>query len=180
MRSCHSEHPKALTKRKELAIYQVLRKADVDFEYQKHMPFRSCGLASETSYAYIDFAILTFWGVILLEIDEFQHSHYDASCDVRRDFDTCASIALGSQQKAIVLRFNPDAFKVAGKTRYTTKKVRYAKLLETIKSWESDPAPEFGFARFFMYYDADDDAAALPAIAKDWPEDVKAVSRRII
>ena len=180
MRSQHSDNPKALTKTKELGVYQVLQKEDVDFEYQKHMPFKSCGLASETAYAYIDFVIQMTWGVILLEIDEHQHSHYDASCDGRRDFDTCASIALGSQQKAVVLRFNPDAFKVAGKTRYTTKKERYAKLLETIKSWESDPAPELGFARCFMYYDADDEAAALPAIAKDWPEDVKAVSRRII
>ena len=179
MRSCHGEHPKALTKRKELDVHQTLQKAGIEFEYQKHLPFRSCGLGSETAWAFIDFAILTIWGVILLEVDEFQHAAYDPSCDVRRDFDSCASIALGSQQKAVVLRYNPDAFKIGGKTRYTTKKERQAKLIETIKSWENDPAPELGFARFFLFYDAEDDSSPLPAIAQHWPEEVKAVSRRL-
>jgi hypothetical protein len=179
MRSQHADNPKALTKSKELDVHQTLQKADISFEYQKYMPFKGCGLASETSHAFIDFAILTTWGVILLEVDEFQHSSYDPSCDVRRDFDSCTSIALGSQQKAIVLRFNPDAFKVAGNTVHTTKKDRYAKLVEIIKSWETDPVPELGFARFFLYYDAHDATSVLPAVASNWPDEVKAISRRV-
>ncbi len=71
MRTQHSDNPKALTKSKELDIHQTLQKADVQFDYQYHLPFRSCGLASETAYAFIDFAILTIWGVILLEVDEY-------------------------------------------------------------------------------------------------------------
>ena len=78
-----------------------------------------------------------------------------------------------------MLRYNPDAFKIGGKTKYTTKKERQAKLIETIHSWQNDPAPELGFARFFMFYDAADDSSPLPAIAQHWPEEVKAVSRRI-
>jgi len=179
MRTRHSDNPKALTKSKELDLHQILQKAGVDFEYQKHLPFRSCGLASETAWAWIDFCILTVWGVILLECDEMQHSAYDPSCDVRRDFDSCASIALGSRQKAVILRYNPDAFKIGGQTRYTTKKERHAKLIETIQSWEEDPAPELGFARFFMFYDAENDAAQLPLIAQHWSEEVRAVSRRV-
>ena len=180
MRSHHSNNPKALTKSKELDIHQALHNADLEFEYQKHLPFRSCGLGSETAWAFIDFAILTIWGVILLEVDELQHAAYDPSCDVRRDFDSCASIALGSQQKAMVLRYNPDTFKIGGRTKYTTKKDRQAKLVETIKSFEKDPAPELGFARFFMFYDAEDDTSPLPSIAQHWPDEVKAVSRRLV
>ena len=87
MQCKHADNPKALTKSKEMDVYQALQKASVDFEYQKHLPFRSCGITSETSWAYIDFTIQMSWGVVLLECDEGQHNTYDPSCDVRRDFD---------------------------------------------------------------------------------------------
>ena len=175
----HSGNPKALTKQKELVLYDFLTKSGFVFEYQKHLPFRSCGLASETNWAFIDFAIQKPWGVILLECDEEQHSSYDASCDVRRDFDSCASIALGSQHKAVVLRYNPDAFQIGGQTKYTTKKVRHEKLLEVLKEWDEDPAPELGFARFFMFYDAESVDSSLPLVAKNWAEEVQRLSLRI-
>ena len=175
----HSGHPKALTKQKELVLHELLTKAEIQFEYQKHLPFRSCGLASETVHAFIDFAIPKPGGVILLECDEEQHSSYDASCDVRRDFDSCASIALGSQHKAVVLRYNPDAFQIGGQTRYTTKKVRHEKLLEVLEEWKEDPAPHLGFARFFLFYDAESEDAGLPLIARQWAEEVQQLSRRI-
>ena len=93
--------------------------------------------------------------------------------------DTYGSIFLGTQHKAVVLRFNPDAFKVGGVTRRTTKKERQQKLIETLQSWEEDPAPDLAFARFFMFYDAADDAAPLPLIAESWCKEVRAVSRRL-
>ena len=177
MQAAHADHPKALTKKKQLDLHEALVKAGIQFEYQKHLPFRSCGLESEGSHAFIDFVIPKSWGVILLECDEEQHSTYDASCDVRRDFDSCASIALGSQEKCVVLRYNPDAFQIGGKTRYTAKKERQAKLLEVIASWDVDPAPDLGFARFFLFYDAESEDAPLPLIAQQWTEEVQKLSR---
>ena len=179
MRSCHGSNPKALTKRKELDVHSALAKAGIEFEYQKHLPFRNCGISSETAFAYIDFVIPKPWGVILLECDEEQHSAYDPSCDVRRDFDSCASIALGSRHKAVVLRYNPDAFQIAEKTRYTTKKDRQDKLIEVITSWDEDPAPGLGFARFFLFYSAADESSTLPLVAREWAEEVQELSRRI-
>ena len=41
MRSKHSGEPKALTKTKELDVYKALQVASIEFEYQKHIPFRS-------------------------------------------------------------------------------------------------------------------------------------------
>ena len=107
MRSAHSDHPKALTKTKELAMYQALQPAGVQFEYQLHIPFRSCGIGSETAYAYPDFVITMPWGSLILECDETQHTHYPSACDVRRDFDICASVALGSAEKLVIFRYNP-------------------------------------------------------------------------
>ena len=173
MRSFHSDNPKARTKQKELEVYQLLRDAGIQFEYQHHLPFRGCGLESETRCAFADFVIYKPWGVLILEVDEGQHSRQDASCDVRRDFDMAASVALGSAQKIVVLRYNPDAYKVAGKTSRTTAKVRRETLLRTIRELE-EPA---GFRRLFLFYDKDSEDAALPTIAAQWDCVAREVSR---
>ena len=94
MRSKHSGQPKALTKSKELSVYKALQAAGIAIEYQKHLPFHGCDLQSETKCAFVDFAISAPWGALLLEVDEDAHSAYPASCDVRRDMDMCASLAL--------------------------------------------------------------------------------------
>ena len=103
-------------------------------------------MESETRCAYPDFVIYKRWGAIILEVDECQHASYDASCDVRRDFDIAASIALGSAQKLVILRYNPDPYKVAGQTRRTNKKDRHATLMKTINEMEEG----VGFRRLFL------------------------------
>ena len=172
MRSAHAENPKARTKQKELAIHTLLTKAGVQFDYQLRMPFRACGLASETQCAYPDFAIAREWGYVLLEVDENQHTGYPSGCDVRRDFDIAASTALGSGQKLVILRFNPDAFRVGGKNRTVSQKERQAKLLQTLSSLQE---PE-GFRRLFLYYDRDAEGSELPSIAKEWDPAAREVS----
>ena len=89
-----------------MCVYHALQKAGVIFEYQKHIPFARCGLDSETKHAYLDFVIAKEWGWDIIECDEAQHNSYDPSCDVRRDFDTAASVALGSGHKLRVIRYN--------------------------------------------------------------------------
>jgi len=181
MRAKHSGEPKALTKKKELNVYNTLQAAGIDFEYQKHIPFRSCGLESETACAYPDFAIATHWGAILFEVDEYQHSSYPVSCDVRRDFDIYASIALGSGQKVAILRYNLDDFRIDDKTVRVAAKERHRRLVEVLRYWiAEDPAPGRLFARFFMYYDGRSDSD-LPLIAKDWQSDeARAVSAIVV
>ncbi len=171
MRAKHSGEPKALTKTKELNIHNTLQATDIEFEYQKHIPFRSCGLESETTCAYLDFTVTTHWGVILLEVDEHQHSGYPISCDIRRDFDIYTSIALGSGQKVAILRYNPDAFRIDGKNVRVAAKERQRRLVEVLRDWiAEDPVPDLPFARFFLYYDGRS-GSALPLVAKDWESD---------
>ena len=170
MRSQHSGQPKALTKQKEMTLYQELQKAGVDFEYQHHLPFKSCGLNSETSRAYADFAIAKPWGYILLECDEDQHRGYDPSCDVRRDFDMAASVALGSGHKLLIVRFNPDSYRVDGKTRVESRKDRMKRLLQLL---EYEPA---AFERVFLCYDQDG-GSTLPQVAASWDVAARQVSR---
>lgn len=176
---CHADNPKALTKRKELDLHMALTAADIGFEYQKYMPFKGCGIESESTRCFVDFVLYKPWGVLLLECDEDQHSGYPVSCDVRRDFDICSSLQLGSQHKAVMLRYNPDSFRVAGVTRRTSKRDRLTKLIETLRAWDVDPAPSLGFARFFLFYDTASDDAYLPLVAKDWDPLACEISSRV-
>ena len=177
MRSKHRGQHKALTKSKELSVYQALQAADIAFEYQKHLPFHGCDLDSETKCVFVDFAIAAPWGALLLEVDEDQHSGRPASCDPRRDFDMCASLALGSGHKVVVLRYNPDNFRTDGKNMTVAAKDRQRRLVEVVRAWLlDDPAPDRQLARFFMYYDGRSDSR-LPVVAKEWDsEEARAVS----
>ena len=127
-------------------------------------------------HAFADFALPTPWGYVLLEVDEEQRKAYDPSCDVRRDFDMAASVALGSGHKLLVLRYNPDAFKIAGVTRRTTKKERRAQLIRLLGELLARE-PEAPFTRLFLFYDRAAENSALPCVAEHWSEPVRAVSR---
>jgi len=172
MRRAHSDDRKAVTKTKELDVYQALQKAGYVSEYQKHVAFAGCGLESETRCAYVDFAIPMPWGYVLVEVDEDQHRSYDVSCDVRRDFDVAASISLGSGHKLRTIRYNPDSFRVGGVTRRTSKAERLEVLMHTIDAEE--PA---GFERIFLFYDRESDGAKLPQVASSWDVVALHVSR---
>ena len=172
MRGCHGANPKALTKRKELEVHQLLGQAGLQFQHQHHLPFRSCGLESDTQRAFADFVLYASWGAVILEEDENQHSERDASCDVRRDFDMAASVALGSAHKLAIVRYNPDAFKLAGRTVRTSKKERHA--LPLLHSLERQ------FQRIFLYYDREVQDSELPAVAEHWDVVARTVSRAVV
>jgi hypothetical protein len=152
-------------------VYQLLRDAGVDFSYQHYLPFRGCGLDSETAHAYADFVVLTTWGAVVLEVDEDQHAHYAPSCDVRRDFDMAASVSLGSGGKLVVVRYNPDTFKVAGATCRAAKKERQGRLLVLLGELQA-AEPQLPFSRLFLFYDRAAQDSKLPLVAEHWDSPV--------
>ena len=81
-----------------------------------------------------------------------------------------ASVALGSQHKLKVIHYNPDAFRLDGKTQVKSKKDRIARLLEVLTE---EPV---GFERVFMFYDGTSDSH-LPQVAVEWAEAAREVSR---
>ena len=123
---------------------------------------------------FIDFVIPCEWGYICLEVDESQHEAYDPSCDPRRDFDTFSSVALGTGGKILILRYNPDAFKIGNMTCRVSKKDRHARLLEVVNSVEPPAC-----ARYFLYYSKHKHDDDLPAVADQWPPAVRELSRAI-
>lgn len=171
MASRHSDNPKALTKKKELVVYQALKDAGVAFDYQYRMPFHGCGLDSETKYAVLDFVITMPWGHWILEVDENQHKAYDVSCDPRRDFDIMSSAALAGHQKIVILHYNPDSWMI-GNIRCTMQpKLRHKRLVEVLRG---EPPSS---ARLFLYYDRKLRDDTLPAVAEHWSGPVRELSR---
>ena len=161
MRGKHSGEPKAQTKWKELVLYQALQKAGVVFEYQRHIPFKACDLDSERTCAYVDFVIPRPWGYVVLECDEDQHRKRPPECDARRDFDIAESVARGSNDALMVVRYNPDKHRVDGIVRAPGHEHRMKRLLETINH---TPA---AFERLFLFYDHAS-SSTLPQVAAAW------------
>ena len=115
---------------------------------------------------------------MILEVDENQHFWYPPQCDIRRDFDILASIAMGSRDKLVMLRFNPDPFKVGGVTQPTTRKDREAKLLQVLQALDEEP--DLPITRLFLFYDRPSHDSTLPSVAEGWPEEVKQISRCLV
>ena len=75
-----------------------------------------------------DFAFVGGDGVVLLEYDEHMHQDYSRRCELVR----MAEVGVGYHGRPVHwVRFNPDAFKVAGITRRTDKTERHA-VLKTV------------------------------------------------
>ena len=71
----------------------------------------------------------------------------------------------------VVLRYNPDPYKVGGITRPTSQKERLDKLLSIITG------PEPTEKRLFLYYDRPSADAALPRVADQWDVVARIISR---
>ena len=171
MASHHAENPRALTKRKELAVHQALVKGGVDFDYQFHITFDGCGLGSESKRAFVDFVIPRPWGYLFVEVDEGQHNAYDPSCDVRRDFDIAASLLMGVSSKIAILHYNPDAYHIGSRKMAISAKERHKRLLEVV---DMEPA---GFERWFLFYKREFSDDTLPSVARHWAPHVCECSR---
>jgi hypothetical protein len=79
----------------------------------------------------VDFVYLKQAHVVLLEYDEDMHSGYDQRCEMVR----MGMVTTGYPLKpAHWVRYNPDAFKVAGTTRKTAAKAREAMLLQVLQA----------------------------------------------
>jgi hypothetical protein len=146
----------------------ALERNGIPFEYQYYIPFKKCGLQTDSTAAFIDFMIPKPWGTLLLEVDEDQHFTRPPECDARRDVDIAASTALGSQTKAVILRYNPDPWSLDNNVQRWPPKKRLELLVQTIRQFDEDPVPNAPFARRFLFYDAKS-TENLPEIASEWP-----------
>jgi hypothetical protein len=98
---------------------------------------------------------------------------------VRRDFDMAASVSLGSGGRLVIVRFNPDAFRISGVTCPAAKKERHAKLLVLLGQLQTRE-PELRLSRLFLFYDRDAQDSLLPLVAEQWDNDVARMISKIV
>ncbi len=145
--SAHGGRPECRRRERERSVFAALRSEGLDFRYQRHVALLP-GAARRC--AFVDFAICMPWGRVFLEVDESQHCHC-AAADAARD-SACAAALAG--EKLVMLRFNPDGFRVAGRRRELALEDRLAALRLLLRAWERDePDPGRAFSRVFLWYD---------------------------
>lgn len=145
------DQPKGLRKQEE-RVERALREAGIDFA-REHRVAYECW---KGTWSQADFLIVENGGVIIVEVDERQHSDhsYTISCDTSRMGKMHQAFMLdGNTLPVAFLRYNPDAFKVDGVTKRTTKKEREARLLDVIRNWQHGPPGSLSVQ--YMFYDAE-------------------------
>ena len=158
LRSTHRNETQVQSKTKEIEVYVALQAAGIDCERLKGIDFPYirgidyCSMNCERG-TFVDFAITTHWGIILLHIDERQHARQSPERDLARD---CKSYESFDGRKVAILRYNPDEFHIDGKKVQVETPERHRRLVEVLCTWMAkDYVPEKSFQRFFMYYDGE-------------------------
>jgi hypothetical protein len=177
----HSEDAVVRRKQQELRVHRALigdgfiyttNKGDatplsMHFVREHHVTFKCVG----GTHARIDFVLtLANGSIVLLEVDEKQHRFgYDIGCDMRRMGRIVESLRVGGFVGAIrFLRYNCDAYKVAGKNVYMPKRDRETALLAVLHAWSEAPPLENGVVRIsYCYYDRTNTTATQPVIVSD-------------
>jgi hypothetical protein len=92
---------------------------------------------------------------LIVECDEKQHKGYDKQCEEGRMDEILDELPGG---RVVIIRWNPDIYKVDGKRSKTNRKERLAKLSETVLRYIDMEHTEDDHIRIvYMYYDADNE-----------------------
>ena len=86
---------------------------------------------------------------VVVEVDEDQHDRYDHECERVRMVNILEALGM----RCVFVRYNPDAFRIDGKTFKVSEKKRHELLLKTIRecmkpSFDSQTADVV-----YLYYD---------------------------
>ena len=96
-----------------------------------------------------------FWAelptfVLVIEVDEHQHEQYEPSCELRRLVELLAA-CMG--KPLVVIRYNPDGYKIQGETERTSTKKRQAALIDTIRKYENRILDKILTVEYMFYTD---------------------------
>lgn len=146
----HTEEGQKTRKREEVRIEKALTAAGIEFKREHYVTLRCIGGTN----ARTDFLIIKDGGIIVLEVDEDQHSSYPIECDVGRMCKIFESwLVEGNTLPVKFIRYSPHAFKVDGKTKTTYKKDREARLVKEIQETEFEGSEYMQVQ--YMYYDSE-------------------------
>ena len=157
----HDTEKKRVTRRKEFILGHHLKDViSVLFTAWNKMPknARECGGAYRPDFVYV----LDHY-IIIVECDEFGHEQYDISCDRKRMVDLFN--AYGGRP-ILFIRWNPDPFKVDGRTRVTKMQTRLDVCAQTLERELKRTVEEVASMPMFriikLFFDNDDSSSSTP------------------
>ena len=139
---CGYCNPPTPVRRKELLIKKLLDK-DFKFKYNRYIKINNGKNKVAPDFLFTN----TEYYYIILEVDEYQHSRYTPEEERRRE----KLIQEALEKPCIFIRFNPDAFKIDGKTTRVTKEKRLHILLSRINYWLKTK-PDRQLQTEFLFY----------------------------
>lgn len=167
IKTWHTTEGQVRKKKYEARILKILTQNEFEFKPQHMIDFTCVGDDREGSRCFIDFLVECkddqgkTKGIVFLEVDEYQHSHYDVSCELRRMTDVHRSLIMeGNTIPITFVRYNPHAFKVDDKTKRTLLKVREERLVQFLNEMIFDK----DFQVSYLFYDITED---VPTIFQD-------------
>jgi hypothetical protein len=135
---------------KELAIKAVLEAqlGHIDFVHDRVTePILVCACKRYRPDFWAD--LPTF--VLIIEVDEHQHETYEASCELRRLVELLAA-CMG--KPLVVIRYNPDAYKIQGEPQRTSPKKRQTSLIDRIRFYENNSPNKILTVEYYFYSDS--------------------------
>ncbi len=141
----HTEQYEARKKKKEHNFKLWLDKQDIDYTREHNISFK----CMSSTFCRIDFLIIFNGIIFFVELDEYQHVHYEISCDVKRMNNVYESLLIeGNTLPIVFIRLNPDKFTINGEIQKVGIKTRYRMTLDFIKAYKtSDPFQ----VKYFFY-----------------------------
>jgi hypothetical protein len=82
---------------------------------------------------------------VVVEVDEDQHRSYDPECERIRMINIVEAVGM----RCVFVRYNPDTFKIDGKTIRVHEKKRHDLLLKTVRECVTSPDANI----VYLYYD---------------------------
>lgn len=117
--------------------------------------------------ANIDFVIGVNGGLVMLEVDEYQHKYEGYSCDLSRMAKVHETLTLaGSDIPIFWIRYNPNAFRVDGVSQKCKKVDRERWLIDFLSKLDLREFPQMTIC--YKYYDEEN---GIPVVAQneDYP-----------
>ena len=131
------------THTKELEIKNLLEDNKIKFVHDKIVE-------SKCSRKRPDFQIITKWGMIILEVDEFQHirTNYTCECEITRMKQIYMDCGV---KNLLFIRYNPDSYKSTVSKFKTPKRKEY--LLKFLKEKIEIEDINFILGSVYLFYD---------------------------
>ena len=146
------------SKTKELHIKEVIEQAFTDLSFIHDKSIQAMETIDQKCVYHKfcpDFFFDMKTHVVIVEVDEHQHSSYNASCERVRELHISEAI----ERPTYFIRYNPDAYHVNGAAVRVHKNIREQRLVQVMKECLfSDESSEckndtFLMRTVFLYYD---------------------------